>query len=231
MQVEHRRERIVDFVREREHITVDQLADLLHTSRETIRRDLTELATRGLVRKVHGGATIPGLAVSKESPFTIRLQSNLPAKRAIARKAAGLFDRGDTLFLDAGSTTLCFAEELARRTGLTVITNSVAIVQILARANGGHRAFLVGGEYHDEVGETVGALAVEQIQRFHASHAILTVGSVEPSGIMDYDLGETEVARAMLAQARSVTVLADSTKFAQAGLFQVGSLDVVDRIV
>jgi len=81
------------------------------------------------------------------------------------------------------------------------------------------------------VGETVGALAIEQIGRFHASHAVLTIGAVEPGGIMDYDLGEAEVARATLAQARSVTVLADSSKFSKLGLFQVSPLMTVDRLV
>jgi DeoR/GlpR family transcriptional regulator of sugar metabolism len=220
--------------RDRNRVTVDQLANLLQASKETIRRDLTELAERGIIRKVHGGATTLGLSLPadcSESPFALRLQANLRAKRAIARKAASLFGADDTLFIDAGSTTLYFAEELARRPSLTVITNSIAIVGIIARAGAGHRSFLIGGEYREEVGETVGALTVEQIRRFHAAHAVLTVGAIESGGIMDYDLGEAEVARAMVAQARSVTVIADSSKFGRAGLFQVGPLEAIDRLV
>lgn len=202
MQPENRREHIIDLVRERERFTVDELADQLQTSRETIRRDLTEFANRGVIRKVHGGATTPSLVLSPgraEGSFAVRMQSKLRAKRAIGRRAAALFHARDTLFVDAGSTTLCFAEELARRPSLTVTTNSVAIVETMGRAKGGHRMFLVGGEYHDEVGETAGALAVEQVRRIHASHAVLTVGAIGAGGIMDYDLGEAEVAREMVA--------------------------------
>src|SRR5215213_7325852 len=128
MQSKERRERIVDLVRDRNRVTVDQLANFLQASKETIRRDLTELAERGIIRKVHGGATTPGLSLPtdrSESPFALRLQASLRAKRAISRKAASLFGAGDTLFIDAGSTTLYFAEELARRPSLTVITNSI----------------------------------------------------------------------------------------------------------
>ena len=111
-----RRERIVDLVRERERVSVDDLAALLGSSRETIRRDLTELAGRGLIRKVHGGAMMP--EVPREGAFPARLSEAIREKRAVARAAAALFGAGDTLFIDTGTTTLLFAEELARRPGV-----------------------------------------------------------------------------------------------------------------
>ncbi|WP_045835170.1 DeoR/GlpR family DNA-binding transcription regulator [Hyphomicrobium sp. 99] len=228
-----RRERIEKMVRERERVTVDALAELLGTSRETIRRDLTDLAERGRVRKFHGGATVaePRLPeVDIEGPFQGRLLANAEAKRAIAKRAIQLFEPGDTLFVDTGTTTLHFAEELALASGLTVITNSAAIAALAARG-ASNTTFLIGGEYRAESTENLGPLAIEQISQFHAVHAVLAVGSVETVGILDYDLREADVARAMIAQSRSVTVLADGSKFGRGGLIKIAPLDAIQRVV
>lgn len=228
-----RRERIEKVVRERERVTVEALAELLGTSRETIRRDLTDLAERGRVRKIHGGATIsePRLHdADVEGSFQGRLMENADAKRAIARRAVQLFQPGDTLFVDTGTTTLWFAEELSTATGLTIITNSAAIAALAARGPSSS-TFLIGGEYRADGTENLGPLAVEQISQFHAIHAVLAVGSIETVGILDYDVREADVARAMIAQAKTVTVLADATKFGRGGLIKVAPLDAVARVV
>jgi len=220
-------------VRERERVTVDALAELLGTSRETIRRDLTDLAERGRVRKFHGGATIaePRLPEADvEGSFQGRLLENAEAKRAIARRAIQLFEPGDTLFVDTGTTTLLFAEELALASGLTVITNSAAIAALASRGTS-NSTFLIGGEYRAESTENLGPLAIDQISQFHAIHAVLAVGSIETVGILDFDLREADVARAMIAQSRSVTVLADASKFGRGGLIKVAPLEAVHRVV
>jgi DeoR family glycerol-3-phosphate regulon repressor len=228
-----RRERIEQVVRDRERVTVDALAELLGTSRETIRRDLTDLAERGRVRKIHGGATLAEPRFSEpnvEGSFQGRLMENADAKRAIARRAIQLFQPGDTLFVDTGTTTLWFAEELSAATALTIITNSTAIAALAARGPS-NSTFLIGGEYRVDGTENLGPLAVEQIAHFHAIHAVLAVGSIEMVGILDFDVREADVARAMIAQAKSVTVLADASKFGRGGLIKIAALDAVTRIV
>lgn len=79
--------------------------------------------------------------------------------------------------------------------------------------------------------ENLGALAVRQVSQFHAIHAVITVGAIEIEGAMDYTLEEAEIARAMIAQARQLTVIADSSKLEKAGLFRVCRLDAIDRLV
>jgi DeoR/GlpR family transcriptional regulator of sugar metabolism len=228
-----RRDLIVDLVRERQRVTVDFLAEQLTTSRETIRRDLTELAACGLIQKFHGGATVPdvsGAGLKTEGSFQARMQDHMREKRTLARRAAALFSPGDILFIDTGTTTAIFAEELCRLSRLTVITNSVSIAQMIVRGEG-NRAFLLGGEYNEDAGENLGTLAVEQVSRFHATHAVLTVGAIEPDGVFDFNLDEAEIARAMIAQSRHVTVLADAGKFTKSALFQVCPLAAIDRLV
>jgi DeoR family glycerol-3-phosphate regulon repressor len=227
MKPEIRRERIVDLVRERERVTVDDLSGLLGSSRETIRRDLTDLANRGHVRKFHGGAMLPD--GQREGSFPVRLGEAVSEKRAIARAAAALFKQGDTIFIDVGTTTLLFVEELSKCQGLTVITNGPRIAQIMAGK--GNEIFVIGGEYKTDPEEMVGALAVEQIGRFHASHAVITVGGLSQSGAMDFRLDETQIARAMIRQADHVTVIADRSKLGRNALFQVCTLEEIDRLV
>ena len=229
MRPQARREKILDLLRASERCSVDDLAQALDVSRESIRRDLTDLAERGMVRKFHGGAALP--ESEHEGGFQLRMSQNTAAKRSIARRAAGLFEPGDAVFIDTGTTTLLFAEELARRSGVTVITNSVSIAKRVTNGTGANRAFVIGGEYFPDADEMLGTLALEQIRRFHPVHAVLTVGTVSLDGVMDYDLNEAEVARAMLAQARSLTVLADSSKFGRSALFQVCPLSSIDRLV
>ncbi len=226
-----RREKILELLRDSEsgRLTVEDLARVLKASPETIRRDLTLLSSGSLVSKFHGGASLP--QPSGEGPFRTRMADSLRQKRAIARVAAGLFRPGDTLFVDTGSTTIVFAEELSRQTGLTVITNSVLIAQTMTRGRNGNRAFLIGGEYSDEAMVNLGALAVRQVAQFHAIHAVITVGAIEAEGAMDFTLEEAEIAGAMIGQARRLTVIADSSKLEKAGLFRVCRLDAIDRIV
>jgi DeoR family glycerol-3-phosphate regulon repressor len=233
MTPEERRQRIVSVVRDRERVSVDALAGMLDASRETIRRDLSELDALGWLRKHHGGASAVEPALSealREGPFRERMRDALPAKRAIARTAISLFQPGDSLFIDTGTTTLVFAEELARARELTIITNSTKIAALAGRGEG-NQVFLLGGRYRDDGGESLGPIAVDQARRFHAMHAVLTVGALDAAGIMDFDPEEAEIARVMTEQARDVTVLADSGKFGRSALFKVATLEAVTRLV
>ncbi|MCO1949264.1 DeoR/GlpR transcriptional regulator, partial [Pseudomonas aeruginosa] len=126
MRPEERRRHILELLRQRERISVDELARTLSTSQETIRRDLAALAEQGLVSKFHGGAALPPSG-EHENAFQTRMNEHAQEKRAVARYAAGLFGPGDSIFIDTGTTTLLFARELARQSHLTVITNSLLI--------------------------------------------------------------------------------------------------------
>lgn len=235
MQPAARRDQIVRIVEEAGEATVEALADRFGASRETIRRDLTLLDSRGHLRKYHGGARRRDLPALVEGRFDARLTENTAAKGDIARTAAALFRPGATLFMDMGTTTVAFARALAARRdlgpGVTVITNSVEGAAMLAQAERGHRVFLVGGEMSGDGRETLGMLAITQIGQFRAEHVVLTVGALNHDGILDYDLREAEMARAMLAQGEKLTVLADHTKLSRAAVFSVAGLSRIDRLV
>ena len=223
-----RRKKIVALVREKGRASVDVLAEVLGTSRETIRRDLTELSRRGMVRKYHGGAAIP----EGENPFRVRMGEQAAQKALIARAAVQLFSPGDSLFIDTGSTTVYFAEELAQLENLTIFTNSVDIAHIICKADNGSRVFMPGGEYSEDNRQLVGALAVEHIQGFRARHTVLTIGAMGAGyGVMDFNVEEAQLARAMIACADELTVLADSSKFGLPGTFHVCSVSRITNLV
>jgi len=228
--VDKRQSQIVEIVRQHGKATVENLANTLGASRETIRRDLTELAKSGRVQKVHGGATIG--QVFGEGKIQERMSDQVDAKTNIAQMAASLFQPGETLFIDTGSTTQYFAEALSQRAGLTIVTNSVEIAKTVLKPPATNRAFLLGGEFHLDNHQTAGSMAVTQIRAFRAHHTVLTIGALDTlTGVMDYNIEEAQVARAMIEQSKSLTVLADHTKFNQLASFEVCPLARIDRLV
>ncbi len=230
MKIHTRQSKLVEIVRIRERASVGELAGLLGASRETIRRDLTQLAKAGRIQKIHGGATMP--RILNEGPFQHRMIENVDAKMKIAKAAARLFKPGETLLIDTGSTTLFLAEEIARIAGLTVITNSTEIARTVAKANNGSRVFLLGGEYSIGNSQTIGTMVASQIRSFRAHHAVLTVSALDRrTGAMDFNIDESQVARGMIGQSEKLTVLADQSKFNALASFEVCPLEQIQYLV
>ena len=238
MKIKHRQQKIVEITRKQKRVTVEELAALLNISRETIRRDLTDLAKYGKIQKIHGGATLP--RVFGEGSFQQRMSDNAEAKTRIAQAAVSLFEEGETLFIDTGSTTLYLAEKLSEVSGLTIITNSAEIAKVASSDpanvkmvdNTNNRVFLLGGEFSLDNRQTIGTMVTSQIRLFRAHHAVLTIGALDGrTGAMDFNIDEAQVARAMIEQSQSVTILMDSSKFDQLASFEVCSLARIDRIV
>ncbi len=227
---EQRREAILDLGRRGGELRVDDLAGRFGVSRETVRRDLARLDASGLLRRIHGGAL--SAQTGAEAPFRTRTGENAEAKQRIARSAARLFEEGDTLMIDAGSTTEALAAELAGAGRFTVITNAAGVARRLHCGGSASRVYLIGGEYRGESGETVGSVALDQIARYRADHAVLTVGAIDPAhGFMDYDVEEAMIARAMIRQAQHVTFIADHSKFGRVAMAHVCDLSAVNRLV
>lgn len=209
--------------------TVDELARAFGVSAETVRRDLARLAADGLVQKVHGAAVHSRLTA--EGSFQDRMAEDAAAKQAIAEALLAHVSPGETLFLDTGSTTLAAAKALARVPRLTVITNAHAIADALSAAPGG-RTFLLGGTYRAGNGQTVGPHVLEDIARFRADAAVLTVSALDAeAGAMDADADEAAIARAMIACARRTVVLAASTKFGRRAGFLVCRHEAIDVLI
>jgi DeoR family glycerol-3-phosphate regulon repressor len=230
MKPHERQLQIAEVIRQEGEVSVEALALRFEVSAETIRRDLTLLVESGRVQKVHGGARRPRLVV--EASFSERLESETTAKTRIGRRLAEAVEPGETLFIDTGSTTLAAAEFLAAIPRLTVITNSCRLAERMARAGSDASIYLLGGRYHADNAETTGPGAIEQVRAFQADRAVITVAAVLPEiGVMDASFEEAQVARAMIANARSLTVLADHTKFGRRAAFSVCQCREIDQLI
>jgi DeoR/GlpR family transcriptional regulator of sugar metabolism len=226
----HRQIRIEEVIARQGQMSVEALAEHFQVSAETIRRDLGQLAERGVLQKVHGGAK--RLRLHAEGSFQDRMAEDAGAKQVIAAKLAALVEPGDTLFIDTGSTTLNCAQALSSVERLTVITNSVRIAQVLGRSANGTVVYLLGGAFGGGNEQTRGPLAIDQISRFQADHAVVTVAALDAAaGAMDADFDEAQVARAMIANARNIVVLAHRAKHGRKAAFHICRLDEIDVLV
>jgi DeoR/GlpR family transcriptional regulator of sugar metabolism len=205
---EERHSRIRDLLRTSGQVSVERIVTELGVSRETIRRDLVELAERGEIRRVHGGAVLTG----DEPPIDVRHATRVREKRAIAKKVASLVESGQTIFMDAGSTMNLVAEALATRSGLTIVTNAVDVAARFA-ARAGNDVHLLGGRFNAATGCTQGAATVAEIARYQPHLTILSpVGIDAKAGASSFEMEEAEIARAMCANARRIVIAADYSK-------------------
>lgn len=224
-----RQAEICDLVARHGEMSVERLALKFDTSQETIRRDLSILADSGRVQKVHGG--VRRVLRRDEGAFEERMGRNALAKRLIAEKVAKLVAPRQAIFMDTGSTTLICAEALARVKDLTVITNSARIAATFAAGTGGAEVYLLGGRYSSDNSQTVGSTTIREIEQYRTDRAIITVGALDSGGVQDCSNDEAQVARAMIAVASQITVVADHSKFGQSATFSVCDLEKIDQLV
>lgn len=192
-----------------QQVSANDLAGMLGVSRETVRRDLVDLEEIGKVARVHGGAVLP--EARTEDPFSQRMATQVRAKSEIAKKAVGLIQPGQSIMVDAGSTTAVFARELAKVPGVSVVTNSLDVATTLQA--GGLDVLLLGGRIAADVPATMGELTLSEIRRFQVDLCFSAPVALHPAkGAFFYDLQEAEISIAMAAQARHTVVLAHHTK-------------------
>lgn len=206
---EERYQRIRALLSMQQRVTTERIVTELGVSRETVRRDLVAMEGLGELKRVHGGA----IRVEDEAPIAERANSRVRFKQDIARAASSLLSRGQKLFIDAGTTTAILADELARLGGLTIVTNSFDVALKLRSPASDNEVILLGGELGTRAPATTGATTVAEIYRHRADVALLSPVSINAArGACNYDLPESEVARAMVANTESVFILADYSK-------------------
>ena len=162
----------------------------------------------------------------------VRRANARPEKIRIGKTAAKLFNPGDSLLINCGTSTIFFAEQLAKQGTFTIVTNATLVAQAMWDAPIRGPIHLLGGNYFGEAFETLGPQLVEQIHKISADHAVIGVGAINESGtFMDYTVDEAYVSRTMIECARSVTVLADSSKLHRNALFHICGPEKIDRLM
>ncbi|MBO2447606.1 DeoR/GlpR transcriptional regulator [Actinomadura barringtoniae] len=230
MLAQQRRALIIEELERGGAVRVADLAERLGVSDMTVRRDLDQLVRQGLVQKVHGGAIAPGGAAGFEPGFTAKSDASVPAKAAIAERAAGLVSSGAVVGLGAGTTVHALAAHLAEVPDLTVVTNSLPAADILHRP-GGPTVILTGGT-RTPSDALVGPVADLAIAGLHVDVLFLGChGVTAETGLTSPNLAEAQTNTAFVTAARRVVVLADHTKWGMVGLATFAPLSRVDVFV
>lgn len=235
---EQRRALILDEVRRRGGVRVNELTRKLGVSDMTVRRDLDALARQGVLEKVHGGA-VPVVEASTHEPgFEAKSGLELTAKEDIARTAAELVAPGTAIALSGGTTTYALAHHLLDVPELTVVTNSVRVADVFHSAQrtsgqrqGGATVVLTGG-VRTPSDSLVGPVADQAIASLHFDVLFLGVHGISvEAGLSTPNLAEAETNRRLVQSARRVVVVADHTKWGTVGLSSFAALEQVDTLV
>lgn len=217
-----RRRAILDLLETQGEKSVEELARHFGVSQVTIRNDLASLEARGLVQRTYGGA-VPVRKVLFNPSFEEKWRHRLEAKQAIARKALSFIQEGDTLILDAGSTTLALARLLKDRFNkLFILTNSIPLA--LELQGSGLDLMVLGGTMRHHSLALIGPATVRTLAWYRADKAFLGATGVDERGYSTPNPLEAETKRAMLEAAGSAYVLADSSKLGRPTLARFADL-------
>jgi DeoR family fructose operon transcriptional repressor len=225
---EERRQRILAMVGANGRVRIAELVAVLGVSEPTIRKDLSLLERERFLRRTHGGA----IAVRPQLEPTIddRSMLNAEAKDVIARACVAEIARGDSVFLDSGTTVQRIAR-LIDQEHVNILTNSLPVATALADKPPSIRHTLLGGTVRSLGGTVVGPIALETLTRFAVNVAFVSASGLSESGISVADVAETQIKQAVIERARKVVVPIDSSKFGLTDFITVCGLDRIDLVI
>ncbi|TRW98595.1 DeoR/GlpR transcriptional regulator [Paracoccus sp. M683] len=219
---------ILELAKASGRVSVDDLAARFEVAAQTIRRDLSELADQGILDRVHGGAVMPS-GVSNIG-YDERRRMHEEAKAAIARACAAEIPDNSSVIINIGTTTEAVARELLNHRNLTVITNNMNVANILV-ANDSCEVMVAGGALRRSDGGLVGDLTIEFMAQFKPDFAVIGTSALDADGdLLDFDMAEVRVSRAIVAQARRAFLVTDLSKLERSAPMRIISMQVLDTV-
>lgn len=223
---------ILDRVRQVGAVRVADLVRELHVSDMTVRRDLEILQEQGFLEKVHGGATALSRLTSYEPAFATKSALQQAEKAAIAAEAAALVEPGMAIAISAGTTTYALAGRVADIPGVTVVTNSLRVAEVLNRSGRHDQTVILTGGVRTPSEALVGPFAIAQLRSVHLDIAFMGVHGMDArAGFTCPNLQEADTDRAMIEAGRRLVVVADHTKWGVIGIASIARLDQADVLV
>jgi DeoR/GlpR family transcriptional regulator of sugar metabolism len=212
---------------------VSELEARFGVSPMTARRDLDELDRRGVLRRTHGGAVMPGISAHEDS-FARRLAEATEAKRRLAEAAVALIAPRQTVFLDSSTSAYRVAERMIETgAAATVLTNGLPVMELIRERGGPNLELMgVGGSLRRLTRSFVGPVAVRTVLAHFADRFFFSVKGLAEDGVLtEADALEAEVKRAMLERAGDSVVLVDRSKLGVRGLSVVATAAGVSRVM
>lgn len=228
MLADERHSLIITEVDQRGTVSTADLIEKFGVSPITIRRDLSELAERGLITKVHGGAR--SVHATNNPTFDTKFSTNRPAKEALARAAAEFIHDGASLAFSAGTTCAAIAAQASKYKNLTVITNSTRISDEFKNSET-VELFVTGGK-RTPTEALIGPLALASLKRLHFDTLFTSLHAADPvAGLTTPSVEEAETLRSMISSAHQVIVVFDHSKWGVTALSTFAQWDEVDVVI
>lgn len=230
MYEEERKAAIVKYIQKNLRASIEDLTTEFDVSKSTIRRDLMELESRKRIKRTHGGAISLEL-VAFEPDFTEKKSKHAREKEMIAQKAAELIHDGDTIIIDAGTTTEFLSKYVKGFSDLTVVTNSITVAQELQNVPS-IEVVVVGGTLRHNTLALVGPLAEEALKKLRVDTCFIATNGVDlAQGLTTPNVLEATTKRNMMAIAKHVILLADHTKIGKVSFAKFGDLAEIDQYI
>lgn len=214
--------RILEIIRKKQSVTVQELVKQIGISESTVRRDLAALDKKGLLHKVHGGATSIDAGFGVEETVAKKSLKNVDEKRRIAQYCAEIIRPDDFIYLDAGTTTEMMIDFLTEKKA-SYVTNGIMHAKKLM--DYGFRVYLIGGELRAVTEAVVGEEALESLRKYNFTKGFLGSTGFRKSGFTTPDVNEALVKKTALSQCLDAYILADASKFGRISAVCVAGLD------
>ena len=229
MYLSARQSEILELARLHGRVLVEELASRFDVTPQTIRKDLNDLCDERQLTRIHGGALFP--SGNENVEYEARRQIAAVEKQAIGRAAAEIIPDNASLFVNIGTTTEAVGEALRDHRGLMIITNNINVANRL-RVHPDIEVVIAGGVVRGSDGGIVGEAAVDFIRQFKVDYAVIGTSAIDSDGsLLDFDFREVKVAQAIIANARHVILVADSTKFERTAPVRIGHLSQVNTFI
>lgn len=225
----NRQSDILSRLQTKEPLQVEELADLFEVSQQTVRKDINQMCDQGLVRRIHGGVSLP--APLKNTSFDSRELKNSNLKERLGKLAAEQIPDGSSILLGIGTTALFAARALNSHKDLRIATNNLRAADILC-GQPNHDVFISGGQLRHSDQDVVGEQTTRFFDGFYADIGLIGVGAIHPElGLMEYDPLEADVARAIARNSKTLILVADHTKWFKKATIKSLPFDHVDQFV
>lgn len=224
-----RKDYILTILDTKHSVRINELSKELKVTRETIRRDLYTLEDEGRIKKIHGGAVLE--SPSGETDYEKRKIEKRLEKERIAKTAVSYIEEGDSIYLDYGTTTLALAQEIAKLKNITVVTNTIPIINTLIK-NKTIDILIPGGVVRNNESSLFGQFALNNICDIFITIGFFGCSGIDhKSAVTSHHMGEVLISKQMIQQSQTTILLADQSKFGNIAFNRTANFEEIDIVV
>lgn len=222
---------IENYIYEKKTVTLNQLCEKFNVSKNTIRRDLDEITTKGTIKKIYGGVTVSSTNKNELVSFNERNIKNLKCKQTIAEKASTFIENGDIIFIDSGTTTVHMIDYIKDKKNITILTNSIEII-LHALPYENINIISLSGALNRKTLSFTGQSAANVLKSYNISKSFMSSTGISiENGATNSSTQEFDIKRTAVERGNQVYLLVDSHKFGVISLMTFASLEEIDYLI